>query len=72
MIETNMSKLLKSADSDLQNLLDSMLEALNGDGDAAKRIDKLLDSAIAFYDSDRAYVIEGDTELVAGINTHER
>ncbi len=72
MTETNMSKLLKSADSDLQNLLDSMVEALNGDDDAARRIEKLLDSAIAFYDSDRAYVIEGDTELVAGINTHER
>lgn len=58
--------------SELHKLLVALLEALTGESDISKRIEKLLDSAIAFYDSDRAYIIEGDTELITGVNTHER
>ncbi len=64
--------MLAAYDSELRRLLRALVRALTGEDDISKRIEMLLDSAIAFYDSDRAYVIEGDTELVTGINTHER
>ena len=72
MSESNETLLLEVADPELRRLLIELVHALTGVSDTNKRIEMLLDSAIAFYDSDRAYVIEGDTELVTGINTHER
>lgn len=72
MSESNETLLLEVADPELRRLLIELVNALTGVSDTNKRIEMLLDSAIAFYDSDRAYVIEGDTELVTGINTHER
>ena len=64
--------MLAAHDSDLRRLLMALVRALTGEDDISRRIEMILDSAIAFYGSDRAYVIEGDTELVTGINTHER
>ena len=69
----HIANLIKETDdSELRKLLLALIEALTGESDISKRIEKLLDSAIAFYDSDRAYIIEGDTELITGVNTHER
>ena len=50
----------------------SLIGKLSEEPDCAKRIDTLLDAALDFFGSDRAYVIEGDTELVTAVNTHER
>lgn len=47
------------ADPELRKLLSSLVEELTGENDTSKQIEMLLDSAIAFFDSDRAYVIEG-------------
>lgn len=49
-----------------------MVGKLSEEPDCAKRIDALLDAAVEFFRADRAYVIEGDTELVTAVNTHER
>lgn len=69
IIEPHMEE---SGDTELRKLLSALGKALTGERNITRRIEMLLDCAIAFYDSDRAYVIEGDTELVTGINTHER
>lgn len=69
IIEPHMEE---SDDTELRKLLSALGKALTGERNITRRIEMLLDCAIAFYDSDRAYVIEGDTELVTGINTHER
>ncbi len=72
MSKSDETPFLEANDPELRQLLIESVEVLTGVSDINLRIDKLLDKAIAFYDSDRAYVIEGDTELVTGINTHER
>ena len=48
------------------------VEALRGVNNISMRIEKLLDGAIAYYGADRAYVIEGDVELITDVNTYER
>lgn len=59
-------------ESELRKLLSTQVKALTGEKDISRRIESLLDAAISFYDSDRAYVIEGDRDLVTAVNTHER
>jgi len=72
-VNKHITKLIKETDdSELRKLFLSLVEALTGETDISKRIEMLLDSAITFYDSDRAYIIEGDPELITGVNTHER
>ena len=72
MSKSNENSLLEANDPELRQLLIESVNVLTGVSDINRRIEMLLDNAIAFYDSDRAYVIEGDTELVTGINTYER
>ena len=59
-------------DSALRQLFSDLVNRLYREPDSARRIELLLDSAIEYYDADRAYVIEGDKELIIGINTYER
>jgi len=59
-------------DSELRQLLLALVAALTGENNISRRIEMLLDSALTFYDADRAYIIEGDPELITGVNTHER
>ena len=72
MCETNDAMLLEAADPEMRKLLEQLVKAMNDIDDNSVHIDMLLDSAITYYEADRAYVIEGDTELVVGVNTHER
>lgn len=50
----------------------NMVGVLSKEPDCTRRIEMLLDAALEFFGADRAYVIEGDTELVTAVNTHER
>ena len=58
--------------NEFRHFIFELVSALSGEKDCAKRIDSLLDAALEYYEADRAYVIEGDTELVTAVNTHER
>jgi len=72
MSKTITNLIQETNDSELRQLLLSLIAALTGENDISKRIEMLLDSALTFYDADRAYIIEGDPELITGVNTHER
>lgn len=62
----------ESGESELRQLLYTLVDALTGESNISRRIEMLLDGAIAYYGADRAYVIEGDAELITGVNTYER
>ena len=72
MSKASEALLLEAADPEMRKLLEQLVKAMNDIEDNSVHINMLLDSAIAYYEADRAYVIEGDTELVTGVNTHER
>jgi len=72
MNKTITNLIQETKDSELRQLLLALIAALTGENDISKRIEMLLDSALTFYDADRAYIIEGDPELITGVNTHER
>ncbi len=61
-----------SCTGEFRAFLLELVGKLSGEKDCEKRIATLLDAAIEYFGSDRAYVIEGDTELVTAVNTHER
>lgn len=61
-----------SGETELLQQLLKLVAALTGENNISKRIEMLLDGAIAFYNADRAYVVEGDAELITGVNTYER
>ncbi len=62
----------ESSGNEFRQFIFELVSALSGEKDCARRLNSLLDAALDYYGADRAYVIEGDTELVTAVNTHER
>lgn len=72
MDDNTYSQQAAEAENEYRRSIWGMVGKLSEEPDCAKRIDALLDAAVDFFGADRAYVIEGDTELVTAVNTHER